>query len=585
MLKLKRKKKIIKIFTYSFLVGMLIINWNTILEPKAIQHNNEISYLDERTYLEISGMTDLTGTPIFIDDTDPSYNWSKTATENAWCTGAGTKSNPYVIDSVYINGLDSQACITVQNSDQYFVVNNSLFVNTGSSIYTDAGLHLINITNGALRNTTLSNHKNQGAELFNVNNTIVGESYFNNNTQYGIKLERCQNISIINNKIFENYKGLYTYFCNNITIAENEAYLNHFGFHIGADGNYLNIFENIFRDNLGVGISFSVHNSIFTGNNFLNNDMSCYSADNCTISNNDFVSSYLKLEDSSNNTICNNKVYNSTGIILSDLSRNNLIHQNELYNTNEGIYIIYHYADHYYTNNIISKNDIIDSRGLGINLYHACGNIIQDNNIINSKYYGIKIVDCENNTLKNNIIENSTYGISLQVSRNETFLNNTIRYNNIGFEMRNSRNIQILNNSISHNNETGIEIGSSTRLSVISENNISYNGHYGIYALDLDFSNITRNFINYNEIGICLNYSTYNNIIGNDLRGNSICIKEVNSNDNVFEDNICDTSELDLIQGYDIYLFLGGIFFLGLLTMFKIKYGRKKDFRKSMGSR
>ena len=575
-----RKKKIIVICIYSFLVGMLLINWNIILEPKGIQHNNEMSYLDEISYLKISGMTDLTGTPIFIDDTNPDYNWSKTATENGWCTGAGTENNPYTIESVYINGLDSQACITVQNSDQYFVVNNSLFVNTGNQIYSDAGLHLINITNGALRNTTLSNHKNRGAELFNVNNTLVVESYFNNNTHYGIELEHCQNVSIINNKIFENNRGLDMYFCNNITIAENEVYLNDLGFVLGAVGNYLNVFENILRDNHNDAILLSVDNSIITRNIFLNNEIgiTSYGSDNCIISNNEFVNSTLLLDDSNDNTISNNKVYNSTGIILEDLSRNNLIHQNELYNCAEGIRIIYHPVDTYATNNVISNNEIIDSRDLGISLYHACGNIIQDNNIINSKNYGIRIDDCENNTFKNNKIEGSTNGIYLHITINDTILNNTIRYNNIGFKIFTSRETQILNNLISHNNVTGLEIGGSVSYNIISENNISYNGRYGIYAFrSFSYNNITHNNINYNEVGICLNNTHHNYIIGNDLRGNSICIQEIDSNDNVIEDNICDTGEPGVIQGYDIYLFLGMLFFLGLLMTFKINYGGKKD--------
>ena len=566
------KKKIIKIFIYSFLIGMLIINWNIAFERNVILYNNESPYLDVKDFLRISGTTNLTGTPIFIDDTDPNYNWSKTATENDWCTGAGTESDPYVIESVYIDGLGSQMCITVQNSDQYFVVNNSLFVNTGSNIYTDAGLRLINITNGALRNNTFSNHKYRGAELFNVNNTLIVENYFNDNTHYGIELERCQNISITNNKIFENSKGLDTYFCSNITIAENEAYQNGIGFFLGAIGNYLNVFENILRDNHDNAILLSVDNSIITRNSFLDNaiGITSYNSDNCVISDNDFVNSTLLLDGSNNNTICKNKVYNSCGIILEDLSRNNLIHQNELYNCGEGIRIIYHPTGFYATNNVISENDIIGSTWIGIKLYKACGNIIQDNNIINSKEYGIRADSCENNTFKNNVIEGSTDGIYLHGTFNAKILSNTIRYNNIGLKISTSIETQILNNLISHNNVTGLEIGFSVRRNIISENNISYNGRYGIYAFRFfSYNNITHNNVNYNEVGICLNYTHHNYIIGNDLRGNSICIQEVDSHDNVIEDNICDTSEPGVIQGYDIYFFLGTLFFLGLLITFK----------------
>ena len=570
-----RKKKIIKIFIYSFLIGMLIVNWDIVLEHNVVQYNNKMPYLEEKIYLKISGMTNLTGIPIFIDDSDPNYNWSKISSENGWCTGAGTENDPYVIESVYIDGLGSQTCITVQNSDQYFTINNSLFVNTE---YSDKGLRLINITNGVLRNNSFSNHKYRGAELFNVNNTLIIENYISNN-DYGIELDRCQNLSIINNKIFENDRGLYTHFSSSITITENEAYLNEVAFFLNGPGDHLNVFENILRDNHDNGITLSVENSIITRNNFLNNGIGLFSngGDNCTISNNDFVNSTLLLKNSNNNTIFNNKVYNSSGIVLEDLSRNNLIHQNELYNNDEGIRIIYHLVDTYATNNIISKNDIIDSRGEGIHLYHASNNIIQDNNIISSKYYGIRISDCDNNTIKNNRIESSDNGIYIQMSINTTIFNNTIRYNNIGFKIWTSKKAQIFNNLISHNNDTGLDLVGSTGYNIISENNISYNGRYGIYALDLGpFNNITHNDINYNEVGICLNNTHHNYIIGNDLRGNAICIQEVDSNDNVIEDNMCDTSEPSIIPGYNVYLFLGMVFFLGIVITFKFNRNSSK---------
>ena len=570
-----RKKKIIKIFFYSFLIGTIIVNWNITLEHNVVQYNNKMTYLDRKLYLKISGTTNLTGTPIFIDDSDPNYNWSKTVAENGWCTGVGTENDPYIIESVYIDGLGSQTCITVQNSDLYFTVNNSIFVNTE---YSSVGLRLINITNGELRNNTFSNHQFRGAELFNVNNSLIVENYINDNTNYGIELDHCQNISIINNKLFENDRGLYTHSSSNITITENEAYLNEVGFFLSGLGDHLNVFENVLRDNHDNGITLSVENSIITRNNFLDNGIGIFSyGDNCTISNNDFVNSSLVLKNSLNNTIINNKVYNSSGIVLEDLSRNNLIHQNELYNNAEGIRIIYHPVDTYATYNIISKNDIIDSREEGISLYHACNNIIQDNSIISSKDYGIRISDCENNTIKNNVIESSNSGIYLHISINDTILDNTIRYNNIGFTMYTSQKTQISNNLISHNNVTGLEMSGSTKYNIISENNISYNGLYGIYALDLGpFNNITHNDINYNEVGICLNNTHHNYIIGNYLRGNAICIQEVDSNDNVIEDNMCDTSEPSIIPGYNVYLFLGMVFFLGIVITFKFNRNSSK---------
>ncbi|GAH00640.1 unnamed protein product [marine sediment metagenome] len=41
---------------------------------------------------------DLTGTPIYIDDTILGSNWSYIAATYAWCSGAGTMNDPYVIE-------------------------------------------------------------------------------------------------------------------------------------------------------------------------------------------------------------------------------------------------------------------------------------------------------------------------------------------------------------------------------------------------------------------------------------------------------------------------------------------------------
>lgn len=55
--------------------------------------------------LRTSNFWNLTDVSIFIDDQDPNYNWSKTANDNDWCSGLGTKETPYLIENVSINAL------------------------------------------------------------------------------------------------------------------------------------------------------------------------------------------------------------------------------------------------------------------------------------------------------------------------------------------------------------------------------------------------------------------------------------------------------------------------------------------------
>ena len=80
-------------------------------------------------FSEGTGYWDLTTTPIFIDDSDPNFNWSKTAVENDWCTGLGTWDDPYVIENVFMEASSASQCITIQNSHTYFQIKNCTIKN------------------------------------------------------------------------------------------------------------------------------------------------------------------------------------------------------------------------------------------------------------------------------------------------------------------------------------------------------------------------------------------------------------------------------------------------------------------------
>ena len=50
-----------------------------------------------------SGFWNLTGSTISIDDSDPSKNWSYTASIYDWCSGSGIWTDPYIIENVTID--------------------------------------------------------------------------------------------------------------------------------------------------------------------------------------------------------------------------------------------------------------------------------------------------------------------------------------------------------------------------------------------------------------------------------------------------------------------------------------------------
>ena len=90
--------------------------------------------------------------PILVDDADPNSNWSKTASENEWCTGNGTLENPYLIENLVIDGNGTaKYCVEIRNSRAYFVVKNCVTYNARL-----AGIRLENTTNGLVKNSKSS---------------------------------------------------------------------------------------------------------------------------------------------------------------------------------------------------------------------------------------------------------------------------------------------------------------------------------------------------------------------------------------------------------------------------------------------
>ena len=63
--------------------------------------------------LKSSKIWNLTGSPISIDDNNPSKNWSYTASHYDWVSGSGNWTDPYVIENVTINGQGLGSCIEI----------------------------------------------------------------------------------------------------------------------------------------------------------------------------------------------------------------------------------------------------------------------------------------------------------------------------------------------------------------------------------------------------------------------------------------------------------------------------------------
>ena len=127
------------------IVVLLLILFFTI-----IIYSTQFSLFDNNTnnvsydlLLKSNGFYNLTGSPIYIDDTDPNYNWSKTVVDNEWCTGSGTPLDPYIIEDIYINRTYDTPSIMIENSKSYFIIRNC-------SISRSVGIYLKNVSHGNL---------------------------------------------------------------------------------------------------------------------------------------------------------------------------------------------------------------------------------------------------------------------------------------------------------------------------------------------------------------------------------------------------------------------------------------------------
>ncbi|MFX1476839.1 MAG: hypothetical protein ACFFCI_01790 [Promethearchaeota archaeon] len=136
-----------KIFVINFLLiyvisGIVTLNIFHNTNDHTIERENEFSH-KKRT----SGSWILTGSPIYIDNNNPSKSWSITETTFDWCQGAGTWKDPCIIENVTFDGQNSITnCIEIRNSDINFIIQNCTILNSGPGAYwMDASIKLYRV--------------------------------------------------------------------------------------------------------------------------------------------------------------------------------------------------------------------------------------------------------------------------------------------------------------------------------------------------------------------------------------------------------------------------------------------------------
>ena len=416
-------------FKLSLILSVLLLILVADKIPLSFDDNFEPVKLDG---VQTSGFWNLTDTPIFIDDSDPNYNWGKTASENDWCSGSGTWIDPYIIENVTINGNSVGSCIEIKNSNKYFTIQNCTVYNSGNSFMYDAGLKLYNTSNGLLTNNNCSNHQRHGILL----------------------ITDCINITIQSNIISDNpYSAIVLCEGSEFNKVINNTLVN----------NGHTIWLRSFKENIFSGNVHPCNNNLIDSN-YINNTI--------------FAAIFLQ-EECSNNVIYNNTIDSSQnlGIYLEavkGVNFNNTISNNTIIQANDNAIEIYNCT---YTK--IFENIILDSKNsmASIKLDWSNFSSIFGNQIKNCFGNGVKLYGCYNNSISENIIiKTSKDGIQLIKSENNNISNNTIQeiiLNGIG--LYGSHNNVINENIITNNNYFGIYIAEGISS---SNNNLFYDNFF-----------------------------------------------------------------------------------------------------------
>ena len=239
-----------------------------------------------------SGYYNLTGSNIIIDDADPNYNWSKTAAENDWCSGAGTIEDPYIIENVYIDGggliaetpgkQHSGNCLSIYRSTAYFIVRGCYFTRAGSDEF-NSGIYLAYAENGILYNNTLTySTSNIFVGDLSHNTTVLYNVMYHNKTLYGparaCLVEHSDDVLVTRNYLENTDTGIQLVNSRRTEVRQNLLNSTFYGFPITVGINLIRINDskiifNVFAGDY-TGTNFEVLQSTSSGNIIENNTIS-----------------------------------------------------------------------------------------------------------------------------------------------------------------------------------------------------------------------------------------------------------------------------------------------------------------------
>ena len=225
------------------------------------------------------------------------------------------------------------------------------------------------------------------------------------------------------------------------------------------------------------------------------------------------------------------------------------------------------------TQGITVKNLYVTGFDYGINVSGSypstVGNHTLQNNSVSGNNHGISLIYTSNNTLTGDTASNNIYtGIKLTDCEDNTLIGNLANSNNTGFTLSKvgptgSNNNVLTDNTASSNSNNGISLSQGVNDNVLTSNTTNSNGQYGIKVGGGSNNKLTNNTISYNTSnGIYLDGGTFSDTLTGNIvtynSGSGIVLWGAGSN-NTIQDNTTSHNGYALPEGYIRF----GIYILG----------------------
>jgi parallel beta-helix repeat protein len=263
-------------------------------------------------------------------------------------SGSGIEGDPYLVEN--LNITSDADCVSIVNTTKHFEIRNCFF--TSASTPYSCGVHLHNVTNGAVRNCIIRG-KNTGIICHIFNNSIISENTIFNCTD-GILADSISNVSISGNTVYNNKNGMLFFLAINSDVVHNTV------FNCTLGGVVLSVNANISR---------FAHNTVHSikGSHSMESGIQMYGSPGWIVEENTLYDNYCSMDI----------------VWVEDC----LVRNNDISNSSKGI-------DAVNVNSSVFDGNTFSDCGSAV-VFRECNDcVLSENTLSDIDYRGMEILDC-----------------------------------------------------------------------------------------------------------------------------------------------------------------------------------------------